>query len=86
MTTLNQMTQIIRAENPDGIRVGSDEAGYTQLTTEQYEAKIEEWATARLDKLSKLAEAETAKVAAQTKLAALGLTTDDLKALGLGNN
>ena len=86
MTTLNEIIEIIRAENPDGIFVGSDEVGYTQLTTEQYEAKIEEWATARFDKLSKLAEAEAAKVAAQTKLAALGLTTDDLKALGLGNN
>ena len=29
------------------------------------------------------AEAEAAKAAAQAKLAALGLTTDDLKALGL---
>lgn len=29
------------------------------------------------------AEAEAAKVAAQAKLAALGLTADDLKALGL---
>jgi hypothetical protein len=29
------------------------------------------------------AEAEKAKAAAQAKLAALGLTTDDLKALGL---
>jgi hypothetical protein len=29
------------------------------------------------------AEAEAAKLAAQTKLAALGLTADDLKALGL---
>ena len=28
-------------------------------------------------------EAETARAAAQAKLAALGLTTDDLKALGL---
>lgn len=32
------------------------------------------------------AEAEAAKESAQAKLAALGLTTDDLKALGLGNN
>ena len=32
------------------------------------------------------AQAEAAKAAAQAKLAALGLTTDDLKALGLGNN
>jgi transcription elongation GreA/GreB family factor len=32
------------------------------------------------------AKAEAAKAAAEAKLAALGLTTDDLKALGLGNN
>ena len=32
------------------------------------------------------AAAEVAKAAAETKLAALGLTTDDLKALGLGGN
>ena len=31
-------------------------------------------------------EAATAKAAAETKLAALGLTADDLKALGLGGN
>ncbi len=83
MTTLNQMIEIIRAENPDGIRVGSEEVGYTQLTAPEYEAKINEWATARLEKLAKLNEVETAKTAAQSKLAAIGLTTDDLKALGL---
>jgi len=32
------------------------------------------------------AQAEAAKAAAEAKLAALGLTADDLKALGLGNN
>ena len=32
------------------------------------------------------AEAVAAKATAQAKLAALGLTTDDLKALGLGGN
>lgn len=35
---------------------------------------------------TKKAVAEAAKLAAQAKLAALGLTTDDLKALGLGGN
>lgn len=34
-------------------------------------------------KLAQQAEADTAKAAAQAKLAALGLTTDDLQALGL---
>ncbi len=32
------------------------------------------------------AEAEAKKAAAEAKLAALGLTADDLKALGLGGN
>jgi hypothetical protein len=32
------------------------------------------------------AQTETAKAAATAKLAALGLTADDLKALGLGGN
>jgi hypothetical protein len=45
--------------------------------------------TARIKHEAEIAaqtEAETAKVAAQAKLAALGLTADDLKALGLGGN
>ena len=36
--------------------------------------------------LEALTKAEADKAAAQAKLAALGLTTDDLKALGLGTN
>ena len=35
---------------------------------------------------AKQAESEAAKASAEAKLAALGLTTDDLKALGLGGN
>ena len=35
------------------------------------------------EELAALAQAETAKEIAQAKLAALGLTVDDLKALGL---
>jgi hypothetical protein len=39
------------------------------------------------DELNKIeTEALAAKAAAEAKLAALGLTADDLKALGLGNN
>jgi len=36
--------------------------------------------------LVKKENADKAKAIAEAKLAALGLTTDDLKALGLGNN
>ena len=51
--------------------------------------EAEELAQYNADKATKavevaaLAEAEAAKEAAQAKLAALGLTADDLKALGL---
>lgn len=85
MTTKTQMIAIIKAENPT-LQVGNDEQGYTDLTGAEYEAQIEQWAEGRLAKEAKLAEAaanEAAKEAAQAKLAALGLTTDDLKALGL---
>lgn len=50
-------------------------ADETKLRLER-EAEAKELAAAQ-------AEAEAAKAAAQAKLAALGLTTDDLKALGL---
>lgn len=86
MTTLNEMIETIKAENPNGLRIGSDETGYIDLTAEQYEAQIAEWAQNRLDKQARLAEAKTAaqaKAEALNKLTALGI---DPKALGLGVN
>ena len=87
MKTKEEMIEIIRAENPAGLRTGSDEAGYTDLTAAEYEAQIAEWAEARLAKEAKvaadLAEAEAkaiAKADAAQKLTALGI---DPKALGL---
>jgi chloramphenicol O-acetyltransferase len=82
MTTLNEMIEIIKAENPT-IKIGDDDAGYTDLTATEYEAQIADWAKNRLAKLAKLAEAEavaTAKLDAVDKLTALGI---DPKALGL---
>ena len=89
MTTKAQMLEIIRAENPNGLRTGNEVDGYTDLTVAEYEEQIAQWADARLAKEAQLAEAESiaqAKKDAEAKLAALGLTADDLKALGLGNN
>jgi hypothetical protein len=82
MTTLKEMIDIIKAENPT-LRIGDDEAGYTELSAEEYEATIAEWAANRLAKQARLAEAEaveTAKIGAAEKLIALGI---DPKALGL---
>jgi hypothetical protein len=83
MTTLNEMIKIIKAENPNGLRTGSDETGYTDLTVAECDAQIAEWANNRLAKEAKLAElkaAEQAKLDALDKLTALGI---DPKALGL---
>ena len=80
------MLEIIKLENADGLRIGDEETGYTQLTDAEAEVIFQEWADARLAKHAKLAEAEAkaeAKIAAQAKLAALGLTVEDLTALGL---
>lgn len=57
-----------------------------ELNEKEYNAVIEQWAEMRLTQIAvekAQAEAEAAKAAAQAKLATLGLTTDDLKALGL---
>jgi hypothetical protein len=65
------------------LRKGSDEDGYTDLNPTEYDAQIAEWADNKLAEKEKIAADEATKAAAQAKLAALGLTTDDLKALGL---
>ena len=75
----------LKAEYPT-IREGSEEVGYTELKAKEYEATIARWAEAELEieeKQAELAKAEASKVTAKAKLEALGLTTDDLKALGL---
>ncbi len=79
------MIELLKSEFPT-LRLGDDDAGYTELSADEYEAKIAEWADARLAKEAKAAEVEAkaeAKAAAQAKLAALGLTVEDLQALGL---
>jgi hypothetical protein len=81
MTTKNEMIEIIKSENPNGLKTGSEETGYYHLTPEEYKIKIEEWADARLAKEQAQAEAETLR---QTKIAAyqkLGLTAEEIEAL-----
>lgn len=85
MTTKSDKIAAFKAQYPT-LRVGSEEVGYTELSAEDYEATIAEWADNELAAEAELAKAEADKAALLTKLAALGLTTDDLKALGLGTN
>lgn len=78
--TLEGMIEIIKAENPT-LQVGNDEDGYTELSKADYEKTILEWANARLNKIQREQAKIDAKSAAETKLAALGLSPDDLKVL-----
>ena len=48
--------------------------------------EVSDWLEIQAEKEQVAQIAQAAKEAAQAKLAALGLTTDDLKALGLGGN
>ena len=79
MTTLNEMIEIIKAENPNGLRVGNETDGYTQLSDEEYAATVAEWATARLAKKAS-DEAKKAQLDAKSALLErLGLTEEELQ-------
>ncbi len=80
MKTKQEMIEIIKVENPT-LRVGDEDNGYTELSTEEYEAQIAEWADARLAKEQAKADAETSlqsKISAYQKL---GLTEAEIEAL-----
>jgi hypothetical protein len=82
MTTKADKIAALKLEHPT-LKSGGDDAGYVDLTPEEYEATIEAWADSILDKEAKAAEVEAlanAKTEAIEKLVALGI---DPKALGL---
>ena len=60
------------------IRVGSEEMGYSQLSSADYEKRISEWAD---NLLAKEAEAKATAEAKAALLARLGLTEDETKLL-----
>jgi hypothetical protein len=74
------MTPIIKLVNATTGEEIEREMTADELTV--YEKDLESAAK----EAEELAKKEAAKTAAEAKLAALGLTTDDLKALGLGTN
>jgi hypothetical protein len=83
--TKNEMIAKLKLEYPT-LKTGDDENGYVALTSKDYEETISEWADTELAKIAAEQEAEAAlaaKAAAQAKLELLGLTADDLEALGL---
>ena len=80
MITKQEMIEFIKKENPT-LRSGSDEYGYVELTSDEYEKQVNEWADARLAKQAKLAAAEQAKADKEALLAKLGITADEAKLL-----
>jgi hypothetical protein len=85
MATRAEIIANFKKEYPT-LKSGSDETGYTDLSAQDYEATMSKWADnaiAEAELAEQQAAKETAKAEAQAKLAAIGLTTDDLKALGL---
>jgi hypothetical protein len=80
---LDEIKKEIKAANPT-LRRGSEEDGYVEIIGEEYEAIITNWAQAAYDAELKIQEETAKREAAEAKLAAIGITPDDLKALGLG--
>jgi hypothetical protein len=81
MTTKQEMLAIIKAENPEGLRVGSDQDGYTELSKAETDAILDSWAEARLAKEKAIAEAEAKAAAKADLLNRLGITADEAKLL-----
>jgi hypothetical protein len=81
MTTKEELIAQCKAENPTMVSVINDEN--IELKGADYDKACNDWAEMRLAQIALENETNSAKVAAQAKLAALGLTQDDLKALGL---
>ena len=80
MTTKSDKIAALKLEHPT-LKSGGDDAGYVDLTPEEYEATIEAWAESMLIKEAKIAEkvqAENNKAALLTKL---GITADEAKLL-----
>ena len=82
MMTKNEVITQLKVEYPT-LRIGDEDRGYTDLDAEAYDATLAEWADNILEQANKEAEIQAAKDAALAKLTALGLTADDLVALGL---
>jgi hypothetical protein len=83
MKTKEQMIAQLKKDYTS-IRVGSDLIGYTELTAEEYEATILEWADVELAREASLeaeanaeAEAEANATARTEILDRLGLTADE---------
>jgi hypothetical protein len=80
MTTKNQMISLLKKEFPT-LQLGDDEKGYTELSAQEYETTIDQWADARLAKEAAVTEAQAKAQAKAELLERLGITADEAKLL-----
>jgi hypothetical protein len=81
MTTKAELITRLKSENPKAFH--NVNGVQTEIKGAAYDALVNSWAEVELAKIAIEEAAVAAKATAQAKLEALGLTTDDLKALGL---
>jgi hypothetical protein len=84
MTTKQKIIKELEAEFPT-LRLGNDEDGYINLSNEEYQTTISEWADARLAKIAKEDEAKAKAAQRQALLSRLGITEEEARIL-LGGN
>jgi hypothetical protein len=83
MTTKEELIAQYKAENPTLTkRVNGEDV---ELNADEYEEMIISWADAKFAKDARLVEAEQLKLIKISAYQKLGLTEDEIKALGLGN-
>jgi hypothetical protein len=80
MKTKEEIITELKLEFPT-LRIGDDDNGYINLSTEEYEATIAEWADGRLERIARKAEAEAQAQAKAELLERLGITADEAKLL-----
>jgi vacuolar-type H+-ATPase subunit E/Vma4 len=81
MKTINEIKSEILSSNPSKIYTINDEE--FEQTEEEFQDAVEKRAKMEYEQQLLTAETEAKRIAAEAKLEALGLTSDDLKALGL---
>ena len=85
MTTKANLIETLKKDYPT-LRSGSEENGYVELSTEEYNATIEEWADNKLIELNEIAAKENKATAKAALLARLGITEEEANLLIGGSN
>jgi hypothetical protein len=80
MKTKQEIITELKLEFPT-LRIGDDDNGYTDLSAEEYEVTISQWADGRLERIAREAEVVTKATQRQALLERLGITEDEARLL-----